>query len=130
MSVSGKYLTATVNGNEQESLHSWSADDSGTDQLDATSNSTGGFTSTDTGCFDLMVELGLWFDIGVSNHLAIQTGTILTDVRLFRAFDDATPAYEIPEAIVVGKPQRVEVRGRIEVTCRIKNRGAWTEDGS
>lgn len=128
-SVSGKYLACTINGTELDGLHDWEADDGGTPELDRTAGKDRGYTNRDVGPFDLVVRLRLYFILGVSNTIPIQTGTIITDLALFRDVDDAVPAYFLPEAIVTSKPSRAAVAGRLEVDATVKNRGPFEEDG-
>lgn len=128
MSISGAYLEASINGVAVNGLHEWEADDSGGDVLDATHGGTGGSTDTDVGCKDLRVTLRMIFDVADGIDVDLRFGTILTSVLLYRHQGDSSPAYELPSAIVVGKPTTVPVRGRIEMTATIKNKGAFTEN--
>lgn len=129
MSVSAKYITCILNGFEVEGLTGVDADDSGTDRLDATSAKYGGYTATDTGCFDLDLNITLLTDLADGPFLNIQVGTLLEEVYVRREPEEEPPMYYLPLARVVSKPQRAEIRGRLEVTCRVKNHGPYEEDG-
>lgn len=128
MSISGSRLRCKINGVTVAGLHDWEADDSGGDVLDATTGEDGGFTNTDTGCADLKVTLRLYFDITNGIDVVIAFGTVLTNLLLYRHLSDATPAYTIDSAVVIAKPTTVQVRGRVETTVTVKNKGSWTEN--
>lgn len=128
MSVSGAYLECKVNGVVVNGTHEWEADDSGGDVLDATTGNKGGFTDTDVGCNDLRVTLRLLFDITDGIDVNLKRGTVLTEVLLYRRSGDTLPAYELPTAIVIGKPTTVQVHGRVETNATIKNKGSFTEN--
>lgn len=127
MSISGSKLACLINGVEINGLHQWEASDSGTDKLDATTGATGGYTNTDVGCYDLDVTLRLYFDLTAGITVVVYTGDVIENVELFRSASDVTPAFTLPEAIVVSSPETVEVRGKCEITMTIKNRGYYDQ---
>jgi hypothetical protein len=128
MSISGAYLSAKVNGVAFSGLHGWTASTTGTDKLDATTGADGGYTKTDIGCKNLRVSLKLLFDVTDGITVTLEEGDILSDVELYRHQGDDEPAYDLPEAIVVGDTETVEVRGRIEIDAEIENRGPYTKN--
>lgn len=124
MSISGKYLTATVGGTAIDGTHSWEADHQ-VDDLDATVGNDGGFTDTDAGCESLSVRVQFYFDLTTGAAAGLRPGTELTNVNLYRVASSDL-AYTIPTAIVVGRTFSAQVRGRLEVTATIKNKGTFT----
>ncbi len=77
----------------------------------------------------MKVTLKLYFDYLNGVGVDLRFGTILTELLLWRnGPQDESPAYELPEAIVVSKPTSVDVRGKVEVTVSVKNRGTYTEN--
>lgn len=131
MSVSGKYLAAVVDGVAVIGCHEWEADDSGGDVLDATvavSGDDAGFTDTDTGCDDLRVTLRFLWSVLTGIGVTLNRGTVIENLLLYHNENDVTPAYEVPRAIVISRPTTVNVRGRIEKVCTIKNKGRYVEN--
>jgi hypothetical protein len=128
MSVSGAFLRCTINGTRVGVLHSWQADDAGSDKLDRTSGDDDGFTNRDIGCLDLVVSLGIYFDTTTGTNLTFSTGAVISNVLLYFNSGDATPAFNIPLALVMSNPKTVEVRGRCETTFQIGNKGPYNRN--
>lgn len=122
MSISGKHMSAFVNGAEVPGSYSWNAEEVG-DVLDATVGSDGGWEREDMGVQGLHVTVKAYLDISTGSYTAYRRGTILTDVDLYRHIEDATPAFSVSEALVVRSRQGGEVRGKLEIEFEFHSRG-------
>lgn len=126
MSVSGKFLTAKIGSLAVVGLVDWEAEEHG-DDLDATVGNSGGATNTDTGCDDLTVTLSGVIDTTTGQYAAISRGVILSNLKLYRAATDTTPAFTVPSAIITQSTQTARARGRVEFRSVAKNKGVWTK---
>ena len=122
MSISGKYLTAMINGVVIQDNYSWSMDEGG-DALDRTTGFWNGWEAEDMGVQNGHVSIKGYMDVANGQYIPIRRGTILTNLELFRNQDDATAAFTIAEALVVRSTQGGEIRGKIEWSCEVHSRG-------
>jgi hypothetical protein len=65
-------------------------------------------------------------DIVTGNYAAVRRGTIITNLELFRIDGETTPAFSVPQALVVRSKQSGEIRGRVEWQAEIHSRGTYT----
>jgi hypothetical protein len=128
MSVSGKFMQAKIGGMAPVAVvgnYAWSAEENA-EELDRTEAETEGFEDTDDGVWSLTVNLKGFMDIADGSYTPVRRGTLITDLKLFRDKDDATPAFVIPKAKVYTSTQGGEVKGKVEWTARIKAKGSYT----
>lgn len=127
MSISGKYLTVAIGDNELAGNYGWTAEEGG-DVLDRTVGADGGKEREDMGVENCHITIKLYLDIATGQPSLVKRGTVLNSLKLYRNRDDATPAFDIPEALVVRRTQGGEVRGKMEVSCEIHTQGDYTEN--
>ena len=126
MSISGKYLTATIDGTEIFDNYAWDAAESG-DELDRTTGAFAGYSATDVGVKSCRVTIKGYMDVTTGQYVAVKVSeTNITNLKLYRSSDDATPAFEFPEATIVKSRQGGEVKGKIEWQAEIVNYGEYT----
>ena len=122
MSVSGKFLTATVGSANVNGTHEWSAQETA-DRQEATTGADRGRGRKDGGVIDTKVSVTFYLDIATGQFTFVRTGTILTDVKLFADIDSATPLYELGTAEVFDFQIRGQVRGQMIATCELEAKG-------
>ncbi len=125
MSVSGKYLTATINGTVIEGNYAWEAEEGG-DVLDRTTGADQGAARQDMGVQDCRVSIRGYMDVVTGQYTPVRRGTVIENLELFRTDADVTPAYSIPEALVSRSKQKAEVRGKVEWDCDCLANGEYT----
>ena len=124
MSISGKYMIATVGDTLVHGNYAWTIEETA-DELDATTAEDGGYENPDDGVWSSTVNLKGYMNIIDGTYTPVRRGTLITDLRLYRNIDDAEPAFAIPLAKVFTSTQGGEVKGKIEWTAKIKTKGIY-----
>lgn len=119
--ISGKYLTAMINGVEVYDNYAWDCDEDGT-MLDRSTGANGGWRKEDMGLQAAKVTIKGYMSIASGQYTVVRRGTIITDLQLFRAADDAAPAFSIAECIVSRSRQGAEVDGKVEWNATLNSR--------
>lgn len=122
MSVSGKYMTCSINGLEIFDNYSWSMDEGG-DALDRTTGAWNGWEAEDMGVQNGHVSIKGYMDVSTGQYLPIRRGQIITNLLLFPDENSIVPSFTIPEALIVRSTQGGEIRGKIEWSCEVHSRG-------
>ena len=129
MSTSGKYLYTTVGAVAfVPTLTEWEARETG-EALDATSGYTAGYEDTDDGVHGVEITIRFLHDPARGAFPPVTKGTILTNFRAFSNSSNATPDYWLPVGIVVDPGRTTRVRGQIEGTYKVRNKGIFYRDG-
>src|SRR5262245_47421418 len=113
MSVSGKFMSCTINGVEIFDNYAWTAEEGG-DVLERTAGRHQGKEAEDMGVENCHVTIRGYMDVELGQYVPVRRGTIITNLRLFRDRGDSTPAFDIPEALSVRSKQGGEVKGKVE----------------
>lgn len=130
MASSGRYLDLTADGIRWVPyVTEWEASSQG-ETHDASSASSDGYTDTDGGITGVVLRCRAFHRISDGAFPAVRKNLILSNVVAMgnRAQSHAAD-FEIPEAIIVECSRPVRVRGQIEITFTIHNKGAFLQDG-
>jgi hypothetical protein len=122
VSISGKFLTAAVNGVNIDGTHEWSVAESG-DRLEATTGANNGRGKKDVGCIDTRIRVVFYLDISTGLFTFIRTGAVLTDLQLFHNIVASAPLYQIASATVFDATVRGQIRDRMIVEADIEANG-------
>jgi len=122
VSISGKYLTCSINGVEIAGNYAWDADEGG-DVLDATVGADRGWERENMGVQNLHVTIKGYMDVSTGQYTRVRRGAEITNLELYRHIDDATPAFSVSEALAVRSRQGGEVRGKVEWSCEVHSQG-------
>lgn len=133
MSTTGKYLSlrtgAGVGTVFAPKLTEWTAEETG-EELDATSAASDGYEDTDDGVTGVRISCRCLHDPADGAVPNIGKGQIITDVKAYGNVAQTTAVdYELPVAIVVRPGRAVRVRGQIEITFEVRNKGLFYRDG-
>jgi hypothetical protein len=129
MSTAGRYMRATVNGVALRGLRSFEPTTSG-EELDAADADSAPYEDWDASMYGVrLVIRGIWDPATDGVFPGIYKGAILTNVVLWSNRNNSAPDYSIPEAIVTEESTPVEVKGQIQYTCTIRNKGAYSRFG-
>lgn len=120
--ISGKKLTAKLNATVIAGNYAWSVDEGG-DVLDKTVGADNGWENEEMGVQNLHGTIKLYLDIATGAYATVRRGTILAQLKLYRALADAQPAFSITSALVTKSTQGAEVKGRFEVTIEFHSQG-------
>lgn len=119
MSISGKFLSATVGVGTIEGTHEWTVNERG-DRLEATTGANNGRGKKDVGVIDTMVKIVFYLDITTGEFQFIRTGTTLTNLKLFLDNTATNPMYLLTSARVFDTTVRGQVRDRFIVEADIE----------
>jgi hypothetical protein len=122
MSISGKYLTAAINGVNIEGTHEWSFKETA-DRLEATTGADQGRGKKDLGVIDGNVRIVFYFDIATGVYEFIRPGSQIVDLALYHDGNAATPLVLIADAQVFDATVRGQVRDRMIVEAEIEPYG-------
>ena len=125
MSISGKYLTAKIDGVVIFDNYAWTATESSV-KLGRTTGAFNGYRASDQGIQDVQVAIKGYMDVTSGMYAPVEAGIIIEDLYLYRDENDATAAFEIPVAKVFVSTQGGEVEGKIEWTSTIDSYGEYT----
>jgi hypothetical protein len=126
MSISGKKLGCKYGGTPTTLAgnHSWQAS-AKVDELDSTTGADAGYANFDAGVKELTVTIQFYFDVASGVAADLAEGTVLTNLKLYRDLSDTNPAFTLASALVTQFEQKGEVRGKIECTATVKNKGSY-----
>lgn len=128
MSFSGKKMEAKIGDVSPVFVagnYAWDAEEEA-DELDGTTGEDEGYKNPDDGLWGLTVNLKGYMDVAAGEYTPVRRGTLITNLKLYRDKDDATPAFVIPLAKVFRSRQGGEVSGKIEWAATVKAKGAYT----
>lgn len=125
--ISGKYLVAVVENTILAGLQEWEITETA-DRLDGTTGSDGGFENDDMGVFAAEVRMQLVQNLASGIYIDIAMGTILTNVKLYRASSDAQPAFTFPTMRVYESRNGGRVRDRFVTNVVARANGVWTRN--
>lgn len=130
MSTSGRYLRAQVNGTPVRGVRSWDASPNGDTRLDASDSDSAPYTDSDAGMYGVrLLVRGIWDPAIDGPFPGFLQGAILTAVQAYSNRTNATPDYNLPLAIVTEDAQSAAVRGQIEYSFTIENKGIYYRHG-
>lgn len=125
MSISGKFITAMIGGENISGVQQWTAEDSA-QELDGTTAEDGGYAHPDDGVASLSVSMELVIDITEGSITPISRGTLISDLQLFADINSTDPIYAVPQFKVFSSAPRGEINGRFTYSVRGKSVGAYT----
>lgn len=122
--MTGKTFTALLGSTPISGTYQGDVEESG-DEQDATDNTTGTYQDTEVGTTGLAVSITGNHRSAASPWPGIAVGSILTNVKIAPHGIGST-GWILASAIVVTSSEKVEKRGKITFTARIKSKGAYT----
>jgi hypothetical protein len=125
MSVSGKFLTCTINGVEVFDNFAWEAEEGG-DVLERTAGRHNGKEAEDMGVENCHISIKGHMDVQLGQYTPVRRGTIITNLKLYRNRNDSTPAFDIPEALSARSKQGGEIKGKVAWDAEVHTRGEYT----
>lgn len=130
MASSGRYLDLTADGVRWVPyLTEWEARSAG-ETHDASNASADGFTDTDGGVTGVVITVRAFHRISDGAFPAVRKNLILSNVVAKGNRSQTHPAdFEIAEAIIVECSRPVRIRGQIEITFTLHNKGPFFQDG-
>ncbi len=124
--ISGKYMVAAVESSLIVGLQGWTVRET-TDQLDGTTGADAGYEDDDFGIVRAEIEMDCVQNLAAGTpYVAIRATTRLTNVRLYRSYGDAQPAFTFPLVTVYESTNMGKVRERLTVNVKAKSNGAYT----
>lgn len=121
--ISGKALNITINGVQIAGPAAWFATEEA-DKLDGTVGTDQGTRSTKLGVTGISGTLK--FKVNILAGLGSIRAQQVSNLRLYYAVTDATPAYVITTASIFNVRKGAEVRGQFEVDCEFESDGTFT----
>jgi hypothetical protein len=121
ITISGKYLTASIGGTEIYDNYAWDCDEDGT-ILDRSTGANAGWRKEDMGLQAAKVTIKGYMDVGSGQYVPVRRGTIITNLKLYRSNGDSLAAFEIAECLVSRSHQGAEVDGKIEWSATLNSR--------
>jgi hypothetical protein len=106
-------------------LQSWSAEDA-VQELDGTTAEGGGYEQPDFGLKSLRISAQLVIDILAGDLVTIQSGTAITNLKLYAHISATSPIYVLPAARVFKSTPKGEVNGRFTYDVEIRSVGSFT----
>jgi hypothetical protein len=128
VSISGKYMETKIGDVSPVFVagnYGWTVEESA-DDLDGTTGEDDGYANHYDGVWDAVVNLKGYMDVAAGEYTPVRRGTTISNLKLYRDKDDATPAFTFPSCLVLNSTQGGEVRGKIEWTARIVLKGTYT----
>lgn len=127
MSQSGDFITATVGAMavNVEGVQVWKA----TGAVERLSGQTAidrGFSHPAAGTRSVKARLTLVIDITTGSLVAIEEGTVITDLGLWADIDATDPIYDIPEALVLSCSPGGSMGQSFMCDVEIENVGEFT----
>jgi hypothetical protein len=122
VSISGKFLTATIGTTPIDGTHEWSVQET-VDALEATDGASGGRAKKDFGVTDTKIRVTFYLDVTTGAYTFIRAGTSLTNLALYADANSATPLYVIGDASVFSATVRGQIRDRFIVDAEIEAYG-------
>jgi hypothetical protein len=124
MSISGKYLTADINGVTVAGTQAWSVVESSY-TLDGATAKHAGYSADVPGMPSAAITLELVQDTRLGEYSSIRRGTRITNLRLFRMQGDPEPAFEFPVAHAMKSENGGRVKERFIVRVEASNFGPY-----
>lgn len=127
---SGVGGTATIGGTELP-VTDWSVDPT-VEIVPFRNSKTGSYSVKEATYKDVNASIGVDYDFDSSPYSVaggITIGTVLSNVKLHlrgAGSGGTSPFWNLPSAIVVSTPQRLEVNGRIVTTINVTGSGSFT----
>jgi len=129
LSTSGRYLRATIAGTPVKGVRSWEVAPGG-DVLDASDSDSAPYADVDAGLYECrMTVRGIWDPALDGAFPGFIKGALLTNVAAYSNRNNAQPDFSMPLAMVVNDGQTTAVRGQIEYTFEIGNKGIFYRHG-
>jgi hypothetical protein len=125
MSVSGKGLTTKLGGNVVGGIYSADFQEK-VDDLDRTTGADGGYTNTDAGCLTIEGTIQGYYDLTNTAYTAVRAGSLLANFAQYATVNGNTAWVFIPSGLVLESAIKGEVRGRLEFSARVRNKGSYT----
>ena len=125
MSISGKFITATIGAVLIRGVQSWTAEDS-SQELDGATAEDLGFEHPDDGLAVLSVSMDLVVDITTGSLIPISRGTLINNLNLFANATAAQPIYNVPTFKVFKSTPKGEIGGRFTYAVQGKSIGPYT----
>lgn len=122
MSISGKFLTAFVNGAEVIGTFEGDVTEQA-DKLEATTGTDEGRGRKDPGVVDTIFKVTLYCDVTNGSFAALRAGNTLTDVEFWLNRNATSPIYVFEEARAFNLHVRGQIRDRVIVDCEIEAYG-------
>jgi hypothetical protein len=123
MSISAKFLTCYVNGQEVVGTHEYNINERG-DRIEATTGTDGGRGKKDVGVVDTMMRVMIYADATTFDPTGLKVGDTLLLLEFFTSPDEnATPIYQIDEATIFETTFRGQIRDKFVWECDIEARG-------
>ena len=128
MAISGKEIQAKIGGMSPVAIngnYAWTAEEA-VAELDGTTAEDDGFENPEAGLKSCVVNLKGYMDVQAGEYTPVVAGTTISNLKLYRDKDDATPAFVFTSALVLNSTQGGEVNGKVEWTARVKSKGSYT----
>lgn len=129
--VSGKYLIGVIENVTIVGMQEWDVDETA-DQLDASTGADQGFENDDDGQTRAVITINLVQNLATGIYAAVRVGTLITNLRLYRSYTDAQPAFSIPLAKVYQSKNGGKVKERFTTLVVARSKGPYsgTDPGS
>jgi hypothetical protein len=122
VSITGKDLTASVNGINIDGAHEWSFRETA-DRLEATTGANNGRGKKDVGVIDGNIRVVFYLDITTGAYEFIRAGVGLVNVGLWHDGNALAPLVLVSLAQVFDSTVRGQIRDRMIVEAELESYG-------
>jgi len=125
MSITGKFIAA--NGSAQTIGGVYSAHaDATVEKLDRTTAPDGGFGISDAGVADLTVDIKGYIDVGASAYSPVYPGALVSNMSIPVTANGTVHLLDLPLGLAVKFSTGGEIRGKLEFSAQVVNKGTFT----
>jgi len=122
--ISGKYITAVIGSRQVIGLQKWTCRET-VDKLDGQTAQHLGFSANEPGSTLAEVTIEFAQDIAVGEYVAVQKGTIISNLKLYRSQFDNLPAFAFPTFTVFESENMGEIKGKLTLRISGENYGPY-----
>lgn len=127
MSTSGKWGSGLIGATPVAitGMQEWTVEETG-DALDATDAESGGVEDTDVGVIGARISIRGVHKLGSGPFPGMRTGNLISALKLYLNKNTLTSSWDFPSAIIVRCTSSSRVRGQIEWSAELRNKGVYT----